>query len=145
MKNSHKTLIIGLLLFSGLCGFIFSFYTHNDEPSHIRETQVTHSPVTFVQQIKSDPDAGRKIFKEFCAACHAKKPLVDIDAPLIGEKKAWQKRNETGMTALLKTTLDGIGAMPARGGCFECSDDQLVEAIKYILKQSGIKASIKTH
>jgi len=38
------------------------------------------------------------------------------------------------MDTLLKMTIQGVGAMPARGGCFECSDGQLKEAIIYMLK-----------
>ena len=41
-----------------------------------------------------------------------------------------------GMPVLLKLTIDGKGAMPARGGCFECSDEQLMDVIKYIVSQS---------
>lgn len=141
MKSSHKLFIIGLFIISGLCGILFSVYTHHDsvtEPTHLREDQVTHSPVTFVEQIKGDPDAGRKIYKEFCAACHAPKPLVDVDAPRVGQTQVWKKLYRKGMPALLKTTSDGVATMPTRGGCFECSDEQLVEAIQYILRESRV-------
>jgi len=95
-----------------------------------------HYPAIFVQQLKDDVYAGKKIFKEFCASCHAAEPLIDIKAPHIGDKAAWKAKRQLGLDALLKITINGAGAMPARGGCFECSDEQLLETIKYISDQS---------
>jgi len=31
------------------------------------------------------------------------------------------------------STLNGIGAMPAKGTCMSCSDDELADAVTYIL------------
>lgn len=145
MKRS-KIFFYSLILFlSGLMGLGLSLFFHQSTPQtpliltpppDVPITQTTHTPYTFVNQIKGDPDAGRKIFKEFCISCHAQEPIIDIPAPHIGDKKAWQLRRRMGMKTLLKITINGIGAMPARGGCFECSDDQLQKAIEYILSNS---------
>lgn len=94
-----------------------------------------HYPNLFVQQIKHDPDAGRKIFKEFCAACHAKNPIIQVHAPPIGDP-SWAAKHRYTPSRLLQKTLKGEGAMPARGGCFECSEAQLKQAIDYIVNQS---------
>jgi len=37
------------------------------------------------------------------------------------------------MPVLLEHTSEGFGAMPARGGCFECTDEQLELAILAML------------
>lgn len=143
MRN--KILIILLFVISGALGLFFSLYQHgmifSEEekvvlPQDSQLIQTFHYPALFVKQLKGDPDAGRKIFKEFCATCHAQQPQIDIRAPRIGDKKMWHALRQMGIPALLKITIDGAGAMPARGGCFECSDGQLKEAIKYILSQS---------
>jgi len=129
--------ILLLLLVSGLFGFITSLYVHRDRNvssnNNVQVIQTFHYPATFVKQLKGDPRAGEKIYKEFCATCHAKQPIVDVHAPLIGDKKAWDIRQKMGMPALLKLTIHGVGAMPARGGCFECSDEQLKETIRYLM------------
>lgn len=141
----RKFFINSILLLSGIIGFCLSFFFHQPSsennlvltpPVDVQITQTTHTPYSFVNQIRNDPDAGRKIFKEFCTSCHGKEPIIDVPAPRIGDKKAWKVRKNGGMKMLLKMTTEGVGAMPARGGCFECSDNQLEEAIKYILKNS---------
>lgn len=138
-----KLFVIVLLLCSGLLGFIVSFFQHKNISSSqaIQTIQVAHYPATFVKQLVGDPEAGRKIFKEFCAACHVAQPLIDIKAPPIGDKKAWEIRRQLGMEKLLEITINGAGAMPARGGCFECSDEQLRETIRYILDQSDVNSN----
>jgi cytochrome c5 len=134
-----KGLWILLLGISGICGFLFSWYVHHKvvstQQADVQTIQTFHFPAVFVEQLKNDPQAGMKIFKEFCASCHAKIPTIDVSAPRLGDKKAWQSRRQKSEKQLLDLTLRGIGAMPARGGCFECSDEQLRETIRYMLKQ----------
>lgn len=118
-----------------MLGFATSYFLHKDvlqEPIHqTRET--FHYPATFVKQLIGDPQAGKKIFKEFCSACHGSPALIDVHAPLLEDKNAWKIKKKLGMKTLLYITIHGTGAMPARGGCFECSDQQLQEAIQYML------------
>lgn len=134
MKNIQQKILILLLLFSsGFLGILFSLYTHQTSSEAIQTIQTFHYPALFVKQLAGDPQAGKKIFKEFCAACHSQQPRIDIKAPHIGDKNAWEIRRKWGVDNLLKITIEGVGAMPARGGCFECSDEQLKQAIEYIL------------
>ncbi len=139
-KISHNIAVIFAFLLSGIAGFGFYHYTHiNKSPQmlDVQTIQTFHYPSLFVEQLKGDPHAGKKIFKEFCATCHGNPAKIDIQAPRISDKKAWQLRKQLGMTMLLKITTNGIGAMPARGGCFECSDQQLRETIDYLLENSA--------
>ncbi len=128
-------LIVFIFGLSGLLGFSLSLYVHGkfNGPVHLARLQEFHFPATLVKQLEKDPKAGEKIFKEYYTSCHGKKPIIPIPAPLIGDKKAW---NNADPAALLKTTIEGKGAMPARGGCFECSDKQIQQAIQYILNNS---------
>ncbi len=124
--------VVLLLLFSGFLGFTVSWCQHRHQ--EIQIIQTFHYPTLFTAQLKNDPNAGKKIFKEFCATCHAAQPLIDLPAPRINDAKAWNVHRQKGIDVLLKMTISGIGAMPARGGCFECSDEQLRQTIEYILK-----------
>src|SRR5688572_17225480 len=91
----------------------------------ISQRETFHYPVLLLKQWENDVDAGKKIFYTFCASCHAKQPMIPLNAPRIGDKSAWHLREKKGMKTLLAITIQGIGAMPARGGCFECSDKEL--------------------
>ncbi len=139
MRKIFRWMAIGsVLLLSGISGFFYSWYRHSAEPSvtDVRVIQTYHSPAIFVQQLAGDPQAGRKIFQEFCTACHAPQPVIDIQAPRVGDKKAWRGLQKVPLEVLLKITTKGVGAMPARGGCFECSDEQLRETIRYMRSRS---------
>ncbi len=140
MKISN--LIIILLFLSGIAGFSVSLYTHRLSDTQL-EKQPYHYPIQFVTQLKNDPEADKKIFKEYCASCHAPRPIIDINAPKINDKTAWKIRHKRGIKSLLKTTIEGVGAMPARGGCFECSDAQLRAAVCYILRNTLVKKEKK--
>lgn len=96
----------------------------------------SHRPQEFIAGLKNDPKAGEKIYQQFCSNCHAQKPLIPVGAPMIGDEKAWTKRLSKGQKMLLENTLNGYGVMPARGGCFECSDEQIQMSINYILDSS---------
>src|SRR3990167_10190399 len=107
--KNKKIFIILLLLLSGLCGFLLSVYQHRITSSkEIQTIQVAHYPATFVKQLAGDPEAGKKIFTEFCAACHAPVPFIDVNAPRINDKKAWKIRGQTGMKTLMKITTTGV-------------------------------------
>jgi cytochrome c5 len=131
---SAWSLAILLLIASGTLGFIFSLYTHRTPPAEaVQSVQVVHYPALFVQQLSGDRHAGEKIYKEFCVSCHAKNPIINVKAPRVGVEQDW--RSLRPRKDLLQRTIRGVGAMPARGGCFECSDVQLQLAIDYMLKK----------
>ena len=92
-----------------------------------------HHPEAFVQSIAGKKDAGKKVYHAFCVTCHAKHPLVSMGAPRKGVKEDWQKRMKKDVDAMVKEMDAGFGAMPPRGGCFECSDAELKQAIEYML------------
>jgi cytochrome c5 len=94
----------------------------------------SHHPQEFLKSIKGTKDEGNQIVQHFCASCHAAKPMIELGAPTIGQECEWQPRIKQGIHTLFKHTAEGLNAMPARGGCFECSDEQLMLAILAMLK-----------
>ncbi len=69
-----------------------------------------------------------------CGACHSAGVL---GAPKIGDGADWKKRadEQGGLDGLLAKAISGINAMPPKGTCADCSDDELMSAIK---KMSGL-------
>lgn len=99
----------------------------------------SHNPEQMLEAFRGKADEGEKIVTAFCATCHARKPLIELAAPKIQVDKDWRERLKQGLDTLLQHTADGYGAMPARGGCFECTDEQLRLAIEAMLPKKTIK------
>ena len=67
-----------------------------------------------------------------CFACHG---TGAAGAPLPGEQEVWDVIMEKGMAAVMTNVIDGINAMPARGLCATCSDDDLQALVDYMISQ----------
>ena len=80
----------------------------------------------------SGPLSGQEVYDQFCFACHA---TGVGGAPLLGDVAQWQPRIDKGMETLMTSTLNGIGTMPPMGTCMNCSDEELQEAVNYMLDQ----------
>lgn len=80
----------------------------------------------------SGPLSGQQVYDQFCFACHS---TGVGGAPTFGDSEAWQPRVAKGLDALMSTTFNGLNAMPVRGTCMNCSDDELAEAVNYMLEQ----------
>lgn len=106
----------------------------------------SHHPQEFLSRISGAKDEGEQIVQHFCINCHAQKPLIPLGAPRIGVTADWAPRLKQHMAVLFKHTSEGLNAMPARGGCFECTDEQLMLSILAMLPEplKHIKSPIKT-
>lgn len=102
----------------------------------------SHHPQEFLKTIRGTTNEGEQIYKHYCANCHAQTPLIPLGAPRIGEKSEWMLRVKQGVDVLFKHTDEGLNAMPARGGCFECTDEQLILAIMEIVPKEDKKVLI---
>ena len=81
----------------------------------------------------SDLVNGKQIVQSSCLACHG---TGVAGAPKIGDKDAWAPRIAQGREALLTHAIQGLRAMPPRGACMACTDDELKAAIGYMISQS---------
>jgi len=81
--------------------------------------------------------SGEDVFKASCANCHDS--LIGgffSGAPSIEKKAAWAPLLPKGVEGLTQATISGIGKMAARGGCAECSDEDIRAAVEYIVEQT---------
>ncbi len=71
---------------------------------------------------------GDEVVAAACGACHSAGVL---GAPKIGDAAAWKARAAAagGIDGLLKHAISGINAMPPKGTCATCTDDELKAAI----------------
>lgn len=75
--------------------------------------------------------SGADVYGKFCTACHSTGLL---NAPKTGDSAAWTAKADAsgGLDGLLKYAISGINAMPPKGTCGDCSDDELKAAIQHM-------------
>jgi cytochrome c5 len=75
-------------------------------------------------------DIGTAVYEKNCKMCHA---AGLAGAPKYGNKADWAPRIGKGIAVLHEHVIKGYNAMPARGGCTNCSDDDLLKAVQHML------------
>jgi cytochrome c5 len=79
------------------------------------------------------PKSGEQIYNSSCVACHA---TGAAGAPKLGDAAAWASRIAAGMDSLLANAINGLNAMPPKGLCMACSEDEMKAVIEYIVNNS---------
>jgi len=67
-----------------------------------------------------------------CMACHA---TGAAGAPKIGDTAAWDEKMAKGWDAVMNNVMNGINAMPAKGMCMDCNQEQLRSIVEYMIEQ----------
>lgn len=78
----------------------------------------------------ADVAAGEKIYKGTCGVCHE---TGVAGAPKHGDKAAWTPRLAQGVDVLDKHAIEGIRAMPPRGGNGKLTDAEVRDAVAYMI------------
>ncbi len=77
--------------------------------------------------------SGSDVYGAHCAACHA---TGAAGAPKMGDAGAWGPRVAQGMDTLYTHAINGFNAMPAKGLCMTCSDDEVKAAVDHMVEGS---------
>lgn len=72
---------------------------------------------------------GKKLYESVCITCHS---IGLAGAPKFGDKASWEPFIKTGLDTMLKNAINGVNAMPPRGGS-QASDEELKAAIQYMV------------
>lgn len=72
------------------------------------------------------------IVDRHCQACH---DAGLAGAPKMDDADAWAPRIATGVDAMAATVISGKGAMPPKGTCFSCSDEQIKAAVEVMINR----------
>ncbi len=89
---------------------------------------VTLAASAFSAASLAEDDVEAK-YNKSCAICHASGVA---GAAKTGDVEAWKPRLEKGMDALLVSVNNGLNAMPPKGMCTDCSEDDYKALIKYM-------------
>jgi cytochrome c5 len=79
------------------------------------------------------PKSGEQVYNSNCLACHG---TGAAGAPKTGDAAAWAPRIAAGMDSMLANANNGLNAMPPKGLCMTCSDEELQGAIQYMVDNS---------
>lgn len=76
-------------------------------------------------------EVGQKIYSSYCSMCH---DTGLAGAPKLGDQQDWGQRIEKGTEVLREHALNGLNAMPPKGACVTCSEDDLWAAVDFMLQ-----------
>ncbi|CAM2805903.1 cytochrome c5 [Legionella steigerwaltii] len=127
--------------------FCFSFTVYACDEVRQREMQLRIQPVGEVAvqgQAQADNKAisnattkkepGQETYEQYCIVCH-RDGLAG--APKFRNEQDWKPRLAgRKLNDLLASSIKGLNAMPAKGTCIKCNDDDLKAAISYMLPKS---------
>ena len=89
------------------------------------------SQIGSVQVLASVGSNVESNFNKSCATCHK---TGAAGAPMFADPAAWAPRLEKGIEVLYANTINGLPpAMPQRGMCFGCSDQDLRDLVDYMV------------
>lgn len=78
--------------------------------------------------------AGGAVYTATCAACH---DSGMAGSPKTGDNAAWATRLAQGYDTLVKHAIEGIRAMPAKGGNPDLDDLEVARAVVFMTNKSG--------
>ena len=79
---------------------------------------------------------GEAIYTSTCAACHG---AGVAGAPKFADSSAWSARIAQGYDTVVKHAIEGLRAMPAKGGNPDLDDVEVARAVVYMANQAGAK------
>jgi len=142
------TVLGGLLLIAIILGEVVIGHHDNDEMAvesvdTMEDLAMRLQPVVSVGEMESSMTVASaaggtadkspdQLYQGACLACHS---TGAAGAPKIGDAAAWTARLAKGLDSLVTSAINGIGAMPPRGGS-QYNDDQVRATVEYILSES---------
>ena len=120
--------------------------TQAQEPAQAPETATASAdvdsagadaPIQTAAAGSADLAAGEQIYQSACFACH----MTGVaQAPKLDDPAAWEPRLAQGMAGLIQSSINGKGAMPPKGGFAHLTEDDVRNAIAFMLDKAGVSA-----
>lgn len=113
-----------------------------DERSAVENTQSIANRIAPVGKFSAETVAAAPVVAKVltgaevyasCAACH---DSGVTNAPIVGDASAWADRIAKGIDTLYNNAINGVNAMPARGGNSSLTDDNVKAAVDYMIEKS---------
>ena len=103
----------------------------------LKESEAAAPAAEAVPAMETAPataDAGKATYDIACFACHG---TGAAGAPILGNKEVWAPRVGKGIDTLYSNAINGINAMPPKGGAMSLTDEQVKAVVDYMVGQSS--------
>ncbi|MEE4299142.1 MAG: c-type cytochrome [Pseudomonadales bacterium] len=131
MGGDHlRPIAVSGLLLLGACGETPEAPAVAPPPAAVAATEAARLEVALAALT---PTRTAEQFARSCAFCHA---TGNAGAPLVGDTESWAGRAAAGEAAMLRHTLEGLGAMPPLGYCMDCTEDDFRALIRFMVPAS---------
>jgi|KBSSwiStaDraftv2_1062776.scaffolds.fasta_scaffold08193_6 cytochrome c5 len=147
IKTPKQLIIVVLLAFAvpiTLAALVSQLVTSGEKGIHEDDSKVLAriQPVANVVLAEaSGPKgmlSGEQVYAQVCKTCHE---TGLAGAPKLGDKAAWQARIAQGEAAMSQHAIAGFqgksGAMPAKGGNADLTDDEVRRAVAFMANKAG--------
>ena len=94
------------------------------------EGQDCAQEVSVVSSDQKGMRSGKEVYDTACTTCHA---IALAGAPKFGDRLSWGERANEDLDHLVETVTNGLGGMPPMGMCMDCSQEELSDAVQYML------------
>lgn len=98
-----------------------------------RRRELASPPPASARQVSTSIAVGEQVYRQSCATCHDGGTL---GAPVLGNEAQWKPLLSRDFDVLLGNALGGINNMPPKGGCSECTNSEIIAAVKFMAQRS---------
>jgi len=105
-------------------------YTGEDGQQAVAEMQMAAVEETPAPAAESDID-GESIYNQVCMVCH----MSGVAGAPIPGSDLWAERAAKGLDELVSNAVNGINAMPPKGGRTDLTDEQVRTSVEFMLAQ----------
>ena len=85
---------------------------------------------------------GEVVYNKACIACHMSGVA---GAAALSDTPRWEENASKGLIALTKSAMEGYtgkyGVMPEKGTCMDCTEQDMYDAISYMMNEAGVEAA----
>lgn len=133
--------LIAIVLILGLVNRIQGNQVDTDAPEVAEQGILKNiAPVAHLEALDANApkveQSGEEVFNAVCTSCHTSGAL---GAPKLNNKGDWASRLGQGFEKLTANAINGIRAMPARGGNPDLTDTEMARAVAYMANSAGAK------
>lgn len=142
LSNGFKSRVVklGLLVLSlGLVGSVWAQSTRDQQIAErlqpvgtvcLAGEECASGGVTIAASAASAVFSVEATYDQYCAMCHN---TGMAGAPERSDAAHWEARiADAGLGTIVTNAINGINAMPPRGMCSTCSDENIAELVDYL-------------